>query len=206
MKKLLNWRFLLILICGISVSGSALAAENDVPAVLVKNPPTIDGLVNEEIWLEAGKVDQLYQREPDFGKPNSEPTEFYFCYDKDNLYIGMKCYGDPRQVTAKEMARDVSLGNDDRVQVILDTFMDRRNCYWFQIGPRGSIGDALISRNGAIFNKQWDGLWDGRAVLLDDRWEAEIVIPFKTMGFDPKSSTWGLTLIRHIKKKAESSF
>ena len=199
-------RVFIIWMIFISGSMAADSTRNDVPAVFVENPPAIDGLVNEEIWLEAGKVDSLYQREPNFGQPNSEPTEFYFCYDKNNLYIGMKCYGDPGQITAKEMARDVSLGNDDRVQVILDTFMDRRNGYWFQIGPRGSIGDALISRNGAIFNKQWDGLWDGRAVLLEDRWEAEIVIPFKTMGFDPGSSTWGLTLIRHIKKKSESSY
>ncbi len=204
--KLITRCLLPLLLSGFFVITPAFSAENDVPAVFVENPPEIDGLLTEDIWETAGKVDRLYQREPNFGQPNSEQTEFYFCYDKNNLYIGMKCYGAPEQITAKEMARDVSLGNDDRVQVILDTFLDRRNGYWFQIGPRGSIGDALISRNGAIFNKQWDGLWDGRAVILEDRWEAEIVIPFKTMGFDPGSSTWGLTLIRHIKKKAESSY
>ena len=183
--KLITRRFLPVLLSGFFVITPAFSAENDVPAVFVDTPPEIDGLVTEDIWETAGKVDRLYQREPNFGQPNSEQTEFYFCYDKNNLYIGMKCYGAPEQITAKEMARDVSLGNDDRVQVILDTFLDRRNGYWFQIGPRGSIGDALISRNGAIFNKQWDGLWDGRAVILEDRWEAEIVIPFKTMGFEP---------------------
>jgi len=183
-----------------------LGENNDIPALLVDDPPVIDGFVEEEIWKDAGKADLLYQREPEFGEPSSEPTEFYFCYDLENLYIGIICHGDPGQITAKEMARDVSLGNDDRVQIILDTFLDRRNGYWFQIGPRGSIGDALISRNGAVFNKQWDGLWDGRAVILEDRWEAEIVLPFKTVSFAPGKTAWGLTLIRHIKKKSESSF
>ncbi len=205
MKRVLG-RLTVILMFGTALWGSTLDADDDVTAVFVEDPPVLDGLVNEDIWRISGKVTAFYQREPDFGEPGSEPTEFYFCYDKDNLYIGMKCYGNPEQITAKEMARDVSLGNDDRVQIILDTFLDRRNGYWFQIGPRGSIGDALISRNGAVFNKQWDGLWDGRAVILEDRWEAEIVLPFKTMGFAPGKSAWGLTLIRHIKKKSESSF
>ena len=52
------------------------------------------------------------------------------------------------------MARDVSLRYDDRVQIILDTYLDHRNGYWFQIGLRGSIGDAIVSENGASFNKQ----------------------------------------------------
>ena len=205
MKTAARW-ITKILILGLAGIVPAWAADDQVSAFFTGEPPVIDGSVDEDTWSKAGKIDRLYQREPDFGEANSEPTEFYFCYDKDNLFIGIKCYGNPEQITAKEMARDVSLGNDDRVQVILDTFLDRRNGYWFQIGPRGSIGDALVSRNGAVFNKQWDGLWDGRAMMFEDRWEAEIVIPFKTLGFDPGGSSWGLTLIRHIKKKAESSY
>ena len=49
------------------------------------------------------------------------------------------------------------------MQIILDTFLDGRNAYWFQVGPRGSIGDALLSDNGFVLNKEWDGLWEGRA-------------------------------------------
>jgi len=98
------------------------------------------------------------------------------------------------------MARDVSLGNDDRIQVILDTYLDHRNGYWFQIGPRGSIGDATISENGAVFNKQWDGLWEGKAGIVPDGWKAEMAIPFKTLGFDKYNPNWGIKFIRHIKE------
>jgi hypothetical protein len=106
----------------------------------------------------------------------------------------------------KEMARDVSLGEDDRVQIILDTFLDGRNGYWFQIGPRGSIGDALISDNGATFNKEWDGLWEGKARIHASGWDAEVAIPFKTMNFRPGQTTWGLKLIRHLRRHLESSY
>ena len=89
--------------------------------------------------------------------------------------------------------------------MIFDTFLDGRNGYWFQIGPRGSIGDGLVSENGKTFNKSWDGLWDGKARITDAGWEAEMIIPFKTMGFKKGNDTWGLKLIRYIKRNSEMS-
>ena len=104
------------------------------------------------------------------------------------------------------MARDVDLSNDDRIQLIFDTYFDGRSGYWFQLGPRGSIGDALVDDNGKNFNKSWDGLWNGRARITDLGWEGEMVIPFKTMGFKKGNDTWGLKCIRHIRRKSESVY
>lgn len=183
-----------------------LLPQTSVKAIFTGKPPDIDGYVNEQVWLNAGLVDQLYQREPRTGEEASEQTEFRFLYDRNNFYIGVRCHDDPNLITAKELTRDADLGNDDRVQVIFDTYLDGRNGYWFQIGPRGSIGDAIIGENGKNFNKSWDGLWDGKARITDYGWEAEMVIPFKTMGFKTGKDTWGLKLIRHIKRKYESSY
>jgi len=188
------------------VISSSCYAQPSITAIYVSKAPTIDGRLNDEAWSQAAKVDQLVQREPNPGQPVSERTNFYICYDANFLYVGVKCFDDPQKITAKEMARDVSLANDDRVQIILDTYLDHRNGYWFQIGPRGSIGDATISENGAVFNKQWDGLWEGKARIVADGWEAEMAIPFKTMGFDKYNPDWGIKLIRHIKRKLEMSY
>ena len=78
----------------------------------------------------------LFQREPNTGEPVSEKTEFLFLYDHNNIYVGVRCFDDPKGITAKELARDVSLGDDDRIQVIFDTYLDGRSGYWFQIGPK----------------------------------------------------------------------
>ena len=121
------------------------------------------------------------------------------------MYVGVRCYDDPKRITSKELSRDGDLGEDDRVQVIFDTYLDGRSGYWFQIGPRGSIGDALVNENGKEFNKSWDGLWDGRAKITEYGWEGELIIPFKTMGFKKGNDTWGLKLIRYIKRKSEIS-
>lgn len=181
-------------------------AQSSIKAVHIETPPLIDGIVNDEVWNRAFMVNEFFQREPNEGEPVSERTEFYTCYDANNIYFAVKCWSNPKDIIAKEMARDVSLGKDDRIQIILDTYNDKRNAYWFQIGPRGSIGDAIISENGSVFNKQWDGLWNGKAKITDYGWEAELIIPFKTLGFDKESKEWGIKFIRHMVNKLESSY
>jgi hypothetical protein len=181
-------------------------SQSEIKAVFTETPPVIDGMVNEEAWSKAAVIKDFYQREPRQGEPITEKTEFYILYDHENIYVGMHCWDDPSKITAKELARDVSLGEDDRVQVIFDTYLDGRSGYWFQIGPRGSIGDAIINENGKDFNKSWDGLWDGKAKITATGWDSELIIPFKTLGFTKGSSTWGLKLIRHIRRKSESAY
>jgi hypothetical protein len=187
------------------ISFSKLFSQPEIKAVFTGTPPVIDGFVNDEVWANAAIINELYQREPKTGEPATEKTEFLFLLDHNNIYIGIRCYDKPDGITAKELARDVSLGEDDRIQVILDTYLDGRSGYWFQIGPRGSIGDALVSENGKTFNKSWDGLWDGKAKITDIGWEGELIIPFKTMGFRKGSDVWGLKVIRYIKRKSEMS-
>lgn len=183
-----------------------VTAQEIVRAVRFDTPPHMDGLISEEVWMQALPVTQFIQREPRNGEPFTEKTEVYIGYDHLNLYIAFRCYGDPDLITAKELARDVSLGNDDRIQVILDTYNDRRNAYWFQVGPRGSIGDAFVSENGAAFNKAWDGLWTGKAQIHTEGWDAEMAIPFRTMGFRKGGEEWGLKLIRNYMRNQEVGY
>lgn len=199
-------RNILILTCLSFISIAELTAQPEIKAVFTETPPIIDGIVNEDEWQNAVVIDELFQREPNAGEPVSEKTQFYFLYDHNNIYIGIHCFDEPKNITAKELARDVSLGEDDRVQIILDTYLDGRSGYWFQIGPRGSIGDALVNENGKDFNKSWDGLWDGKAKITENGWDGELIIPFKTLGFKKGNSTWGLKLIRYIKRKSEASY
>ena len=198
-------RIPLFIVCISLFSISNLFSQNELKVIFTETPPVIDGYVNDEIWDRAGLIDELYQREPKTGEPVSEKTEFLFLYDHNNIYVGVRCFDEPGGITAKELARDVSLGEDDRIQVIFDTYLDGRSGYWFQLGPRGSIGDAIVNENGKDFNKSWDGLWDGKAKITETGWEGELIIPFKTMGFKKGVDTWGLKLIRYVKRKSEMS-
>ncbi|MGI6323223.1 MAG: DUF5916 domain-containing protein [Bacteroidales bacterium] len=185
---------------------SLLFSQPEIKGVYTEIAPQIDGYLNEDVWQRASVVSDFIQQLPKNGEPVTEKTEFLFLFDRNNIYVGIRCYDDPELITAKELARDVSLSDDDRIQIIFDTYLDGRSGYWFQLGPRGSIGDALIDDNGKNFNKSWDGLWDGKARITDKGWEGEMIIPFKTMGFKKGSDTWGLKCIRHIRRKSESSY
>ncbi len=183
-----------------------LFAQPMIQIVRIDEAPVIDGMLSEDVWRQIEPVTEFVQREPVTGEPVSERTEFYVMYDDHYLYLGVRCYDDPEKIVAREMARDVSLFNDDRIQVILDTHLDGRNAYWFQIGPRGSRGDAIISENGAAFNNDWQGLWEGRATIQPYGWEAELAIPFKTLNFNRSQTTWGIKFIRYIRRKQEASY
>jgi hypothetical protein len=76
----------------------------------------------------------------------------------------------------------------------------------FRSVPRGSRGDAIISENGAAFNNDWQGLWEGRASIQSHGWEAELAIPFKTLNFNSSQTTWGIKFIRQIRRKQEASY
>lgn len=71
---------------------------------------------------------------------------------------------------------------------MLDTFLDRRNGYYFQVNPVGARSDGLIANNSDP-NRDWDGIWYARAARTEDGWAAEIALPFKTLNFDPRGDT-----------------
>jgi hypothetical protein len=181
-------------------------AQPTIQAIKIKGPPVIDGIVNDEVWNQAFMVDEFYQREPNTGAPISERTEFYICYDVQNIYFAVKCWDDPQKISAKEMARDANLGNDDRIKILLDTYLDRRTGYYFSINPLGGKYDLLISDNGASINRDWNGLWIGKARITDYGWEAEIAIPVLTLGFNKEKNTWGIKLVREMEHKIEAGY
>ncbi|MCF8226451.1 MAG: carbohydrate binding family 9 domain-containing protein [Bacteroidales bacterium] len=205
-KNIFNLRermFLVVLLLPIHL---VVLNGQEITACKIQEPPIIDGILDEKCWENTIPVTGFFQREPENGMPATVDTEIYVAYDSQHLYIGIRCFSDPEDITANELARDADLSNDDRVQVILDTYNDKRNAYWFQIGPRGSIGDAIVSENGAAFNKAWDGLWTGKARIHAEGWDAELELPFKTFNFDPEIEKWGFKLIRYQKSNEETVY
>ena len=69
--------------------------------------PSIDGRLTEEAWALAPAQGNFIQREPSFGKPASEQTEFRILYDERTLYIGVWVFdSSPAGIMGSEMKRD----------------------------------------------------------------------------------------------------
>ena len=105
---------------------------------------TLDGRLDEDVWMRAVPATNLRQMEPDNGEPATEQTEVRIVYSADNLYIGATMFDSaPDKLIFYQMGRDGNLPADDKFQWVIDTFLDGRTAYWFEMNPLGSMADAL---------------------------------------------------------------
>jgi hypothetical protein len=164
-----------------------------------------------EIALQMAKVTGFTQRTPHDGENVSEPTEAYLGYDEKNLYAVFVCFDDPRRVRAR-MSRREDIYDDDQVEIILDTFHDRRRAYAFQTTPLGVQWDAIWTEAARVevngnFDTSFDTVWNSRGKVTNQGFVVWIAIPFKSLRFPAtKQQVWGVILYRGIARKGEDSF
>ena len=103
--------------------------------------------------------------------------------------------------------RDTDIRSDDSVYVLLDTFHDRRTCYYVCTNLLGTQWDGRITENGRTFDATWDGIWKSAAQRTDFGWTAEFAIELSSIKYEPgENKTWGLSLGRGIPRKLEFNF
>jgi hypothetical protein len=165
--------------------------------------PKIDGDLSDRAWAKAATTDAFYQVLPVEGAPPSEKTRAYLMYDSENLYVGFHLYdSEPGKITAKLLARDSQLRNEDSIRVMLDPFGTFRDGFFFGTNPNGARVDALIENSSAI-RVEWNTIWDVKAKIVADGWIAEYAIPFRSISVDPSLKEWGLQFLRFIPRKNE---
>ncbi len=185
---------------------AAMAAPSDVRTVNVTKITeeiSVDGVLDEPIWRSAPQIGALTQRQPDTGAAPTERTTVTLLRDSSYLYIGVVVYdSEPDKVIATDMARDASLGSQDRLEILLDTFRDQRNAFYFATNPVGALVDGLAFGDRGL-NTNWDAIWDLRTRRSDEGWTAEIAIPFKSLRFPVGEDAWGFNISRNVYRKQE---
>ncbi|UCF35300.1 MAG: carbohydrate binding family 9 domain-containing protein [Acidobacteriota bacterium] len=191
-----------------TVSSISLTGPKTLQAVRIESGKiNLDGELNEPEWQSAELAAEFIQNEPFEGQPASEPTKVRLLYDKENLYIGAICYDSAGEkgFVSRELKRDFSPRDNDIFQVVFDTFNDKRNSVVFAVNPAGAVRDMQTSGDGGSFNSEWDAVWDARTRTTADGWEAEFVIPFKSLRFDGSEQNWGMNFERRIRRKNEAT-
>jgi hypothetical protein len=164
---------------------------------------TIDGILDEPDWKVAAPIGEIRQRAPHEGDKASEATDVKLLYDDQNLYIGVMCFdSNPKQIIGTQMSRDADLTPDDRIEILIDTFRDRRNAFYFATNPLGALVDALIIESGQT-NLEWDAIWLVRTHRSELGWSAEFALPFKSLGLHRGHQAWGFNFSRTIKRTRE---
>jgi hypothetical protein len=188
------------------VSPAADAAQRTarVGRVAEAAAPRIDGRMDDACWADAPAIGDLVMVEPWEGRAPTQRTVVKLLHDRGSLYLGLWCHDDdPAQIVASMRARDARLDPDDRVEILLDPFENRRTAYFFQIGAGGSIGDILISADGGKFDKPWDAVWQGASTVTGEGWFAEIAIPFRSIPRREGAGAWGFNLRRYVRTRNE---
>ena len=165
---------------------------------------TLDGQLNEAVWTRALPAKDFVQIDPQNGVPATEATEVRIAFSENALYMGVTAFdSEPDKWLGFQRRRDEFLSSDDRFMWRIDTFLDERSGYFFEMNPSGLMADAVFGVNG--MNRAWDGIWNARVHHSDIGWTIEIEIPFRTLNFDPANDTWGINFQRTVRRKNEDS-
>src|SRR3989454_2761493 len=177
-----------------------------VQVVRVTDKIKIDGLLDEPAWSLAQPATDFLQQQPTEGEPASEKTEIRCLFDAKNIYFAIRAFdSEPTKINARELVRDASFSNDDKVEILLDTFHDRRNAFRFAVNPVGTQQDALITDEGRDINVSWNGSWISAGRIDDKGYTVEIEIPLTTLRFKEGIEAWGLNISRVIRRKNEEN-
>ncbi|MCZ6485521.1 MAG: DUF5916 domain-containing protein [Acidobacteria bacterium] len=165
----------------------------------------LDGRLEEPIWQRAVPATDFLQQDPINGGIPTERTEVRIVFDRQRLYMGVICFdSEPDKLLGNTMKRDEFLMADDRFMWIIDTFLDSRTGYFFEMNPSGLMADSLRGTGGSN-ERAWDGIWNARVRRSEIGWTIEIELPFRTLNFDPNAPAWGINFQRSIRRKNEEN-
>ena len=167
-----------------------------VRALRVDQPIRIDGHLSEPAWREAEVAGDFFRAQQTRGMPAQLRTEAFVLYDGVAIYVGFRCW-EPDMTRLRETLtrRDTRIWTDDAVEVVLDTYHDRRNAYVFGINTLATQMDQRLS-NESSFNFAWDASWEAEVRKHPDHWTAEFAIPLAELQYDEEGTTWGVNFWR----------
>ena len=165
----------------------------------------IDGRLDEPEWSSADSIANLTQIDPIEGARPTGTTVVRVLATADALIIGIRADDpEPHRITSFARERDASLGSEDHVRIVLDTYLDGRSGYVFMVNPNGSRFDALITNNGEGEDSNWDSVWEAATSRGASGWSAEIRIPAKSLLFRRGLSEWGFNVQRRVQRLQEN--
>jgi hypothetical protein len=176
---------------------AAKAQPASVP--LLRQPPVIDGRLDDDVWVSAAMFKDFYQTDPGDNIPPSKPTEVLVGYDSKVLYIAFHAYDEPDKVRATVAKRD-DIFDDDYVGVLLDTFNDQRRAYELFFNPFGVQADGIFTE-GKEEDFSVDIVMESKGRFTEDGYIVEVAIPFKSLRYEAgKGALWGVHFQRVIKR------
>jgi hypothetical protein len=154
---------------------------------------TLDGKLDEIAWQYGAPAKDFWETFPSDTARATYPTEVYFGFDDEFLYVAAICRTTGRDYVTPSLRRDFRAGGNDNITFLFDTFRDGTNAIVFGMNPYGVNREALIYNGGESsddFREEWDNKWRGESYIGDDFWSCELKIPFSSLRFPDGATEW----------------
>lgn len=140
---------------------------------------TIDGRIDETVWLGIPYYDNMGVSIPDLGTSAEYETKIRLFATEKGLYISADME-QPLDTLVERLSRRDDWMDRDLFGVTLDTSGEAKMGYWFYV----ALGDAL--NDGKVlperrFQRDWDGPWTGKSSRTENGWSVEIYLPWSMM-------------------------
>ena len=165
----------------------------------------IDGVLDEKSWQVSESAENFIRVTPvDTGFAIAQTT-VVITYDKTNLYVGAVCYDpSPGKRPVESLRRDFEFNKNDNFRIHIDTYNNLTNGFAFGVSAAGAQADGVIN-NGNQSSFTWDIKWRSSVKNYEDRWVAEMAIPFRSLRYFGGEKEWGVNFGRLDLKTNEKS-
>ncbi|MEJ0056013.1 MAG: DUF5916 domain-containing protein [Bacteroidota bacterium] len=173
-----------------------------------KQAIVIDGVLDEEDWKLAEVATNFYLNYPVDSIPSPFQTEVRLTFDDNFFYLSFVCFDDDKPNVVQSLRRDYDWSLNDNVGVYMDPFNDFTNGFYFHITPYGVQREGSMSAGGTGdngYNPNWDNKWYSSVKRLEDRWIAELAIPFKSFRYNQGQPVWNMNFVRQDLKRNQVS-
>ena len=170
-----------------------------------KNTMRIDGILDEPIWASLKPISNFKKKYPnDIGEAKRQ-TEVLCTYDDKNLYFAFKAY-DSGEAIIQSLKRDIGHDGSDGVGIVIDPLNQKTNGFYFVLSALNvQSEDQLTSASSNGLEWSWDTKWFSATKDYGSYWIGEIMIPFKSIRFNPTQKFWGINFVRMDAKNNEYS-
>ena len=201
--------FIYFLLQSYSVVAQSTSANNAF-AFKIQNPIVLDGELDEEIWKEEdGWNGNFMQYFPSDTSESVIMTRVKIAFDDNNLYLAAVMMNNgPRDYISTSLRRDYRGEANDGITFVFDTFNDKTNAFQFGINPYGVQREGLLSNGGTKsedLSLAWDNKWFAEAIIKEDRWQVEAIIPLSTIRFKDGGQNWNVNFYRIDSHEGERS-
>ncbi|MDP2207387.1 MAG: DUF5916 domain-containing protein [Bacteroidota bacterium] len=199
-----NYIFCVIYLFLVNILFAGSSPKNIV-ASRTNSSPIIDGLLDEATWLKAVPMSDFVQYDPVEGAEPTEKTTVRVLYDDYALYFGVICSDANPEGIRKQLTRRDRSSEADRFSITIDSYNDGQTGFVFAGTVSGVQSDGVLYHDGAMYDIQWDAVWNYAAKINSDGWSAEFELPFSALRFTNQEGeiVWGINFRRYIARKKE---